>query len=124
MFGEKLQGTSGEVKTSDALSGKSGVLVYFSAHWCPPCRGFTPKLAEFYNKHASTKKFEGIPSLIVLGSDGELITKDGRSKVMENFEDCAGFPWKPPSFAEALGDKFLKQDGTAVGKEAIAGKTL
>lgn len=24
--------------------------VYFSAHWCPPCRGFTPKLAEKYKQ--------------------------------------------------------------------------
>merc|ERR1712232_21413 len=33
------------------------------------------------------------------------------------------FPWIPPTFAEALGDKFLKGEAT-VGKEAIEGKTL
>merc|ERR1711907_530194 len=34
-----------------SLSERPGpLLLYFSAHWCPPCRGFTPKLVEFFSK--------------------------------------------------------------------------
>merc|ERR1719197_634973 len=33
--------------------------IYFSAHWCPPCRGFTPELVKTYNKlQAAGKPFE------------------------------------------------------------------
>jgi len=43
------------VPLADALGGKEFVLLYASAHWCPPCRQFTPMLANWYKmnrKHA------------------------------------------------------------------------
>lgn len=36
------------VKLADALGGKEFVLLYASAHWCGPCRQFTPQLANWY----------------------------------------------------------------------------
>jgi len=36
--------------SSEALAGKDIILIYFSAHWCPPCRGFTPILKDFYEE--------------------------------------------------------------------------
>lgn len=34
----------------------SGVLgLYFSAHWCAPCRAFTPRLSDFVAKYRETK---------------------------------------------------------------------
>ena len=36
--------------SSQTLSKYDTVLLYFSAHWCPPCRQFTPRLKELYEK--------------------------------------------------------------------------
>lgn len=33
---------------SEVFAGKDFICIYFSAHWCPPCRGFTPVLKDFY----------------------------------------------------------------------------
>eukprot|EP00758_Cryptobia_borreli_P002429 Tbor_TRINITY_DN3024_c0_g1::TRINITY_DN3024_c0_g1_i1::g.17380::m.17380/K17609/NXN; nucleoredoxin len=128
-----LQTKNGEVSI-DTLNGKY-VLIYFSAHWCPPCKQFTPILAEFYTKHHESKNFEiiyvssdrtetefegyyasqpwtairfsdqaakmqisklfsvsGIPTLIVLDPQGNVITSNGRGMVMGD-KDAAKFPW-------------------------------
>lgn len=44
---ELLCNSSQKISLSDAISGKI-VLFYISAHWCGPCRQFTPQLAKFY----------------------------------------------------------------------------
>eukprot|EP01017_Pseudomicrothorax_dubius_P018212 TRINITY_DN2022_c0_g1_i11.p1 TRINITY_DN2022_c0_g1~~TRINITY_DN2022_c0_g1_i11.p1 ORF type:complete len:263 (-),score=54.79 TRINITY_DN2022_c0_g1_i11:24-812(-) len=53
-------GGKSRVDAATALSGSVRVVCfYFSAHWCPPCRAFTPKLADFYKKvNASGKQLE------------------------------------------------------------------
>ncbi|KAL6064460.1 16 kDa thioredoxion [Balamuthia mandrillaris] len=125
LFPAELVNAKKEKVTRDTLHGKK-VGVYFSAHWCPPCRGFTPTLVEFYEELKSQgKDFEivfvssdrseqdmfgymteanmpwlavpygdehvaklkqkygisGIPTLVILNQDGEIITKDGRGQV-------------------------------------------
>ncbi|TNV75366.1 hypothetical protein FGO68_gene7670 [Halteria grandinella] len=41
------------VSPATALAGKKAVGLYFSAHWCPPCKAFTPILGEACNDAAS-----------------------------------------------------------------------
>jgi len=48
LLGPKLLTKDGSKPTADVLAGKKAVGLYFSAHWCGPCRGFTPVLAERY----------------------------------------------------------------------------
>jgi nucleoredoxin len=60
MFGSKLLSKVGApAKSSKTLmKGKELVALYFSASWCPPCKTFSPILADFYNACAKDGKLE------------------------------------------------------------------
>jgi nucleoredoxin len=45
-FGKELVNAKGEKVAVSTLAGKT-IGIYFSAHWCPPCRKFTPQLVAF-----------------------------------------------------------------------------
>ena len=52
---EKIQNllidAKGQPVKPEKLAKSKHVLLYFSAHWCPPCRAFTPELVKFYKHH-------------------------------------------------------------------------
>ncbi len=57
LFNESVHDKNGSKVDLDSLTGKT-VGIYFSAHWCPPCRGFTPVLADFYTQHQKDLNLE------------------------------------------------------------------
>ncbi|EJK75569.1 hypothetical protein THAOC_02700 [Thalassiosira oceanica] len=61
-------GGTSETDTSAAIANTRLVALYFSAHWCGPCRGFTPMLIEFYNVLKEAHPAHGI-EIIFVSSD-------------------------------------------------------
>ena len=95
LIGEKLikkgatEGEYVEVETSSSTKEGYVVGLYFSAHWCPPCRAFTPKLADWYNKVKS-------------GENGEkfeiaFVSSDRDEKSFNEY--FAEMPWHAVSYA-------------------------
>lgn len=72
------------VKTGpSALDGKKYVAVYYSAHWCPPCRGFTPKLVDFYNQQVKDHpEFELV-----------FVSSDKSEKAMAEYMEWGDMDW-------------------------------
>jgi len=85
--GKNVHGKDGESIDITTFDGKL-IGLYFSAHWCPPCRGFTPKLAAKYLEIVgSGHPFE----IIFVSSDRD------EASAAEYFNEQ---PWKMLNFAD------------------------
>ena len=125
LLGTTLLHDKGQVPTSSLQGGV--VALYFSAHWCPPCKGFTPQFRKVYEYAKSKGRaldvifvssdrdensfreyfatmpwhalpfsdrwrqqelnqrfgIRGIPSVVLLNSNGQLLDGSARGKVMD-----------------------------------------
>merc|ERR1719446_1348642 len=94
MAAKLVNGNGDAVTFSDAMKGKKALALYFSAHWCPPCRGFTPKFAEWYKNDLSAKGLE----VIFLSSDRD------EASFKEYFAEQ---PWLALDYADRAGKEKL-----------------
>eukprot|EP00667_Euglena_gracilis_P024293 EG_transcript_27875 len=80
-----LDGTTA-VSASEAVTTAKFVGLYFSAHWCPPCRMFTPVLSKCYNDRL---KEAGVEIIFVSADNDEASFK----------EYYSAMPWKAVPFS-------------------------
>ena len=58
-FPSEFQTSSSKISKDEVFSSSDIICLYFSAHWCGPCRKFTPSLSEFYKEiNSETKQIE------------------------------------------------------------------
>ncbi len=80
------------------LEKKKLIALYFSAHWCGPCRKFTPELVEFYKRVAPAH-----PEFDII-----FISKDRSAAAMETYMREAQMPWPAIAFS-----KIAEKEGLA-----------
>lgn len=83
------RGRMQDIEVAD-LSAKDYYAIYYSAHWCPPCRKFTPQLVSFYNSYS--RKYDNFEFIFV--------SSDRNEDEMENYMKSANMPWPALKFGE------------------------
>ncbi len=99
-----VDAVAGELVASDGtpvkdsyIAEKPLVLIYFSAHWCPPCRTFTPRLVSYYNKNRKPWNFAVI-----------FVSSDRSEAEMYDYMREANMPWAAVKYRGAA-HKALEQ---------------
>ncbi len=89
----------------EPLEKKKLIAFYFSAHWCGPCRKFTPQLVEYYNRVAAQHpEFEII-----------FVSNDRSTFGFETYLKDAQMPWPAIDFQKVRGkDAIVKYAGASI----------
>ena len=117
MLPREILDSAGNKVSRDELAGKM-VGFYFSAHWCPPCRGFTPNLVKF--RDSNNEEFEVV-----------FVSSDKSPEAQMGYMKETGMKWYTlphrSSDANALSQKFgirgipaliiVSPDGKTITKE-------
>ncbi|NBR71717.1 MAG: hypothetical protein EBT75_06450 [Proteobacteria bacterium] len=78
--------------------------IYYSAHWCPPCRAFTPKLVEWYKEFKPKHQ------------DFELVfaSSDKSEAAQIEYMTEMGMPWPAMKFAAAKDPTLKKYSASGI----------
>eukprot|EP00919_Chromeraceae_sp_WS-2016_P016945 GHVR01040470.1.p1 GENE.GHVR01040470.1~~GHVR01040470.1.p1 ORF type:complete len:148 (+),score=19.43 GHVR01040470.1:153-596(+) len=121
LLGETLVNKAGETTPTKSLATEGKVVgIYFSAHWCPPCRGFTPTLAEWYTNFKASEKGAQL-EIIFVSSDH---TDEDFKKYLEEMPWLA-LPYADRDTKDKLSKKFgIKGIPTLVLLDGVTGELI
>ena len=99
--GDLVRCNNGSVVHADdeAIAGKKLIALYFSAHWCPPCRKFTPELVDFYNRIAPQH-----PEFEVL-----FVSYDRTAFAMQGYMRETKMPWPALDYGKIGDNETIKK---------------
>lgn len=100
--GDLVQYRNGNVVHADetVLENKKLIAVYFSAHWCGPCRKFTPQLVEYYNRVAQQHpEFEIV-----------FYSRDHSASEFDTYMRDTNMPWPAIDFGKLKGKQDLAKN--------------
>eukprot|EP00543_Licmophora_paradoxa_P003721 CAMPEP_0202455490 /NCGR_PEP_ID=MMETSP1360-20130828/13012_1 /ASSEMBLY_ACC=CAM_ASM_000848 /TAXON_ID=515479 /ORGANISM="Licmophora paradoxa, Strain CCMP2313" /LENGTH=732 /DNA_ID=CAMNT_0049075085 /DNA_START=23 /DNA_END=2221 /DNA_ORIENTATION=+ len=121
ILGPKIVTNTGEEIETTSLSSKKQIIIYFSAHWCPPCRNFTPKLAKAYKEYIEGSEKDHNETTVIFCS------WDNSDEEFSEYHKEMTFPALPfdPSKNQELGEKFgVEGIPSMVAIDAVTGEEI
>lgn len=117
-FSSQILTKKGNQSSAAALGPAKLIGVYFSAHWCPPCRQFTPMLAEMYDTIREEEN-DLIPGLGA-GQHAFEVVFVSSDRDVKSFEEYYGSqPWMAIPFSEGRTSQELSSKFSVSGIPAL-----